>query len=656
MTELSRINAPSAFAAMIAKDRAFRGIGPAKAAALDARFGSELRAALESRDPAVAELVGDEAAVAAFAAVQAKAAEADVLEWLTGCGALEAVGIPAALKIARCWGHDGLSALQANPYLLTAFLAWPVVDRFAQSLGGAPDDSRRAVAVVEALLYRRLDANHTATWPSYVAQGVEGLIGATGVCAERAIDLAVTQGAVVAFESWLQPSGAAAMEAFLANRLTALSNEAPVVDLLVRPITDSELADAIADYERSLPYRATERQRAAIALAFRFRLSVLAGYAGSGKTTSLRGICEVAERFGRQPVLMALSGRAAQRMSESTGRRAMTIARFLKDFRSERSALTNVSIVVIDEGSMLDLPTLWRIVKALGKASLVLVGDPAQLPPIGFGLTFHVLCEHPGAPKTVLDRVMRQSADSGIPSIAEAIRHGREPTLSAFTGREDGVSFIDCKEDDALDCIREVGLRLRADGMNRDAMQIVAAVKAGPAGITAINTVFHRMRRKLKPTVPLFPGRPDIAESDPVIWTRNDHERGLMNGSMGRVDRIDGGTVHATIDGTSQQLSATDGQFLELAYAISVHKSQGSQWPIIIIPVFQNRLLDRTLLYTAITRASRQVILLGDPHALQKAIVKPSRALERALTLKLRMAEAHNNTTQKQMGSKRWAR
>lgn len=640
MTELSRISRPSAFAAMIAQDRAFRGIGPAKAAALDARFGPGLRAALEHRDPAVAELVGDEAAVAAFAAIQAKAAEADALDWLTGCGALEAVGVPTALKIARCWGHDGLSALQANPYLLTAFLPWPVVDRLARALGVASDDPRRAVAAVEAVLYRRLDANHTATRPQEVAQGVEGLIGAQDVRAEQAIDLAVAQGAAIAFEDWIQPAGAAAMEAFLAHRLTALSQEAPVVDLLVGPISDTDLADAIPAYERSLPYRATERQRAAIALAFRSRLSVLAGYAGSGKTTSLRGICEVAERFGRQPVLMALSGRAAQRMSESTGRRAMTIARFLMDRRSERRALTNASMVVIDEASMLDLPTLWRITKALGDASLVLVGDPAQLPPIGFGLTFQALCAHPGTLKTVLDRVMRQSADSGIPAVAEAIRHGRRPTFDAFTGQQDGVSFIACTEENAFDCIREVGRRLRTDGMDRDAMQIVAPVKAGPAGIAALNAGFHRMRRTLPPTAPLFPGRPDIAEGDPVIWTRNDHERGLMNGSMGRVDRIDGGTVHATIDGSALQLSATDGQFLELAYAISVHKSQGSQWPIVIVPVFANRLLDRTLLYTAVTRASQQVVLLGNLAALLDGTREPPKSTGRDIMLAARLRHA----------------
>lgn len=632
------LQAPSALAAMIAQDGAFRGIGPAKARALDQRFGADLRAAIERCDPAVAEVVGDEAAATAFAVFEAKAAEANVLDWLTSTGALREVGVPNALKIARCWGHDGLAAIQDNPYLLTAFLPWSVVDRLARALGVPIEDQRRAVAAVEAVLYRRLDADDTAARPGDVIQEVDKLLYPAGPRGRLALDVAVTQGAAVVFHDWVQPAGAAAMEAFLAERLTALSQEAPVIDLLNPPISDADLADAISRYEATLPYAMTERQRAATGLAFRSRLSILAGYAGSGKTTSLRGICEVADRFGREPVLMALSGRAAQRIGESTGRRAMTIARFLMDIRTERRVLSKASIVVIDEASMLDLPTLWRIVKALGDATLVLVGDPAQLPPIGFGLTFHALFDHPTTPKTILDRVMRQSAESGIPTVADAVRHGHVPELNLFKGREEGVSFTPCEEAKAFERISEIGCRLRAEGIKRDDMQIVAPVKAGVSGIASINAGFHRMRRDVHPEHRLFPGRADITEGDPIIWTRNDHERGLMNGSMGRIDRIDGDIVRATIDGVKLQLTATDGQFLELAYAISVHKAQGSQWPVVIIPVFSNRLLDRTLLYTAMTRASVQVVLLGEPNALADAIHFPSRSTNRKTTLRTRLS------------------
>jgi len=605
---------------MIAKDRAFQGIGPAKATALDKRFGSRLREALETCDPAVAGIVGDEPAMAAFAIIREKAAEADLLEWLDRHGGLHEMGVPTALKIARAWGHGGLAAVQSNPYLLTAFLSWSGMERLARALGVPCEDPRRDVAAVEAVLYQRLDANHTATPREVLAQSVRRLLGDSNPNPERAIARAIADGAAIAFDGCIQPAGAAAMEAYLASRLTDLSHASLVTDLLTQPLVGAELVSAISDFAAALTYKATARQRAAIALAFQSRLSVLAGYAGSGKTTSLLGICETAERFGRDPVLIALSGRAAQRMRDATGRPAMTIARFLIDVRSKRRHMTNASMLIIDEASMLDLSTLWRILRVLGDASLVLVGDPAQLPPIGFGLTFHALCAHPGTPITVLDEVMRQSAGSGIPAVAQSIRQGELPALGLFDGRRDGVSFLPCKQEEAFAVLGQVGRRLSRDGVGRDAMQIIAPVKLGLAGVAAINTGFHRMRRSLPGARAIFPGRSGIAVGDPIIWTRNDEGRGLTNGSMGRIDSIQGSTVFATFDGAPMRLSANDGQFLELAYAISVHKAQGSQWPVVIVPIFPSRLMDRTLIYTAITRATHQVVLCGDLDVLHRAI------------------------------------
>ncbi|NSY41540.1 ATP-dependent RecD-like DNA helicase [Leisingera sp. ANG59] len=379
--------------------------------------------------------------------------------------------------------------------------------------------------------------------------------------------------------------------------------------------------------------------RKAIIAAFEHRLTVLAGYAGSGKTTSLKGVCDVAERFNRRPILMALSGRAAQRMSESTGRRAMTVARYLAGVKDGSVAPGPDTILIVDEASMIDLPMLWRIVRSLGDASLMLVGDPAQLPPIGFGLTFHVLADDDTTPKTVLDRVMRQSAESGIPAVAEAIRSGACPALARFDGKADGVSFIACDAEAAFDEIHKIGARLRVDGVARDDMQIVAPVKAGVAGIEAINRRFHNLRVEARRNAArFFPGRSGVAEGDPIIWTRNDYERGLMNGSLGRIETVDGNDVRAVIDGARVALGPLDGEMIDLSYAISVHKSQGSQWPVVIVPLFRSRILDRTLVYTAVTRAASQVVLVGDRDAFERAIKSPPNALLREVTLGARMS------------------
>jgi exodeoxyribonuclease V alpha subunit len=419
----------------------------------------------------------------------------------------------------------------------------------------------------------------------------------------------------------IQPFGAAYMEEEIARWVANAASDAPHADLFAAAVDPERLGRIISAFEARQPYRLTERQRDAIRGSLSKRFMVLAGYAGSGKTTCLLGVCDVAEALGRELHLMALSGRAAKRISEATGRRARTVAGFLQR-AAEGEKPRDSSIVIVDESSMLDLATLWRITRVLGSASLILVGDPAQLPPIGFGLTFHRFCnESHDLPRVILDRVMRQTAESGIPAVAEAVRYGQFPDLPTYEGRRAGVSFISCDARAAIKQIARVGRMLIADGVCREEIQILAPVRSGPAGVDAINLQFHRAKRQTRHDE-LFPGRDDIGPDDPIIWTVNDWQRELMNGSMGRVDGVLGGVAEVTLDGNPYQLSAVDAESIELAYAVSVHKAQGSEWPIVIVPIFKSRILDRTLIYTAITRASSQVILVGDEDALRRSIVE----------------------------------
>ena len=635
---------PGALAAYLAEDRDFRGIGPAKAAALTAAFGDQLSDALARKRPEVIAILGDETATNAFATYELKSPEIALLDWLEDRGVASAVGTRTAIRIARCWGHDGVDALKDNPYLLASFLPWATTDRVCRALGIEPDDPRRAAAAVEATLYRRLDRNHTwmprASAEANAAKLLAGVAAPDGGPAGPwAVERAVEAGGAEPFGDGIQPMGAAAMEAFLAEQLSRFAAEAPVSDLAMPPLAADEIDHAVAEYERAQPHRLTDAQKAAIALAFRRRLTVLGGYAGSGKTTSLRGICELAERFGRDTVLIALSGRAAQRMAQSTGRPAMTIARFLKETSGEAAVHLHAgNILVIDEASMVDLPLLWQVARRIGDASLVLVGDPAQLPPIGFGLTFHVLIEHPAIPKTILDRVMRQSAETGIPTVAAAIRNGCCPALGPFRGLAPGVTFIDAGPEEAFDVIFDVGARLAKDGLHRGDAQIIAPVNAGPAGILAINRRFHELRMQAgNGASRLVPGRTDIAEGDPVIWTRNDYERDLMNGSTGRIVEAHRDHATAVIDGQEHRLSAADSNLIELAYAISVHKAQGSQWPLVIVPVYRSRILDRTLVYTAATRASEQVVFVGSRNVFRAAVEMAPKNLTRDVTLASRL-------------------
>ena len=493
---------------------------------------------------------------------------------------------------------------------------------------------------MEATLYARLEANDTLVPEGEVEAGVvkllHGVAASAGPQVRWAIDAAVRAGGACRLDDGVQPFGAAVMEEFIACEIATAVDAEVYHDLLAIKADEEELDKRISVFERAQPYPLTNRQREAIKTALTSRIMVLAGYAGSGKTTSLRGICEIATLLGRQLHLLALSGRAAQRMAETTGRPARTIAGFLQSVAKAKAALEPGALVIIDEASMVDLPILWRIIKALGTANLVLVGDPAQLPPIGFGLTFHVLCGTERVPSVVLDRVMRQKAETGIPAIAEAIRFGREPDLAPFEGTAPGVSFVECTPEEAIDVISDIGRQLRAGGAALGNTQIIAPVRSGPAGIDAMNRAFHRVRQQATGG-DFFPGRTDIAGGDPIIWTRNDWDRELMNGSMGRLHSVIDGIGHATLDGQPHELTEADAEMIELAYAISVHKAQGSQWPRVIVPVFPSRLLDRTLLYTAITRATEQVVLVGDAKALATAIKDAPKASLRSVGLHKRI-------------------
>ena len=177
---------------------------------------------------------------------------------------------------------------------------------------------------------------------------------------------------------------------------------------------------------------------------------------------------------------------------------------------------------------------------------------------------------------------------------------------------------------------------MKADGAELGETQIIAPVKSRPAGIEAINRRFHQARQSATEG-DYFPGRRDLAAGDPIMWTQNDWERELMNGSMGRLHSVIDGIAHATLDGAPLELSLKDANFLALAYAISVHKSQGSQWRRVIIPVFKSRILDRTLIYTAITRASEQVIIVGDRTAFNQAVRDMPKSLRRSVGLGIRL-------------------
>jgi exodeoxyribonuclease V alpha subunit len=605
----------------LATNPAFQGIGEVKAERLWTTFGDRLAATLSAKDVDALEAVLTRTAAARLCEVWAgKQIEAENIDFL------DAHGFDWALAgtLQRAWGDKVLDVLRKNPYHLLAFAGWKRVDSAASKLGVARDDPRRLVGAVEACLYERLQHGHTVTPAATLQAQVGERVGMRA--AKQALQLAEEEGAATrAGVDGYQPAGAAALELGIARRIgEMLANVAgPQNELFrVQPALSGWDDGPLAAIERQQGFPLNLEQRAAVKLPFSHRFSLLTGGAGVGKTTVLRAVIDLAQLQHLAVFQMALAGRAAQRMAEATGHEAMTIAKFLAGTRSGAIDVPPASLVVVDEASMLDLPTLYRLLSHLPDGvRLLLVGDPAQLPPIGFGLAFHRLVGNDRVPQTHLRTVHRQAASTGIPGAAAAVRNHTLPVFAPFTGAHVGVSFIECASHEVVKTLRTLACAWAGDDW-----QALAAVKGGAGGIRAVNASFHADACGDDLGDRFVPG-------EPVIHLLNDYDRGLMNGALGRVLQVhETGALELEFDGDRYTMPANElpGR-IELAYAISVHKAQGSQFKRVAVVVGRSRILDHSMIYTAITRGVEQVVLVGDREALEAAVLAPPLADRRCV-------------------------
>jgi exodeoxyribonuclease V alpha subunit len=598
----------------------FVGIGEGKAKVLYETFGEQLVSILDNSDiEALCTVLSSSMAERLVTVWADKRAEAAVVEYLDQRG----FDIRLANKLQRVWGANVIKVLELNPYYMLAFATWNQTDNSARKLGVHCDDERRLVGAVEAALYARLQNAHTLTPSTLLRKQVAKLLGASQVSVERGVELALLEGAVVGNDvAGYQAIGAAALEARIAERIQSmLAGElATQFSLFNSECSSAWLAATIAENEEAQGFSLNAQQHDAVLMATTKPFSMLTGGAGVGKTTVLRIVINIAKRLNLKVIQMALAGRAAKRMTEATGHESMTIAKFLHQAKEGQLEVSSDTLVIVDEASMLDLPTAFRILKYLPDGvRLLLVGDPAQLPPIGFGLVFHRLVLSSAVPKVELIEVHRQAAETGIPSFAAAIREHRVPLLRAYAGRRPGVSFIECDPN-----LMQGKLKMLAADWSGEDAQILGAIKDGPAGISAINQNFHDE----------CDGECLIGfhfrVGEPVIHLINDYDRGLMNGTLGRIIGVkNADTLGLLIDfeGTEHFISVAEiTNRLELAYAISVHKAQGSQFRRVAVVITQSRILDHALIYTALTRGIEQVVFIGNQQTFQHAVQSPALA------------------------------
>lgn len=633
--------------AFMADSPAFEGVGRVKARKLWETFGSQLYDILDSGDVDALATVLTSASASLVASAWAQQGDSRTLQWL------QAKGFDLALgrKVLRFFGPETDAKLEEDPYRLLSFCGtWKQVDALACSTFGVEEaDPRRLQGAIEEACYRLFVAGHTLASEAMLMRFLEAVLGAQSgsfrwrALIPAALSQGLTNGSFVVSPRGVQPLGPLVMEAMVAQSVAdrLLPGQDP-------QLLSHEAVNAImSDYEAAEGIELNAEQRLAVQTAAANALVLVTGGAGVGKTTVLKALYEVYDRAGVQVIQVALAGRAAKRMQEATGRSASTIASFLRGLRDDD--LRGPTVLVVDEASMVDIITMSRICEAVPReVRLVLVGDPSQLMPVGPGLVLHALAGVPGVPLVELKVVKRYGGEIG--AAATAIREGIWLDLPADEAA--AISFISAGTTYAGSLAATV---LRLYEQDPENTQILSSRRNGPDGTKNLNAICQARLTSTARPVMVWSDEHDahvhtgIHLGDPLLCTRNMWDRGLQNGSLGTLVQIEDEPRLLTGDGGEELGSAIawvewdDGvrrpivkemlDDLELGYAITVHKAQGSQWPRVIVPVTGNRLLDRTLIYTAVTRAQRQVILVGDEQAARQAVEGLPRSQHRQVAL-----------------------
>ncbi len=634
---------------------AIRGIGEGFARRIVAAFGLDTLRVLDEEPARLSEVegLGRKRAEAITRAWQEGRAVRDVMVFLQAHGASPAL----AARIFKRYGTRAIQVVSRDPYRL-ALDVWGIgfatADRIAAELGIDKDSPARLQAGVLHALNDVTEAGHAyAALDGLVGRaakmlGLDELDPAVRARLESGARALVLGGHVVFDEvrgaSIVYASRVHAAEVRLAARIAELARSP------ARALDGA--AQAIGAFEAQSGLGLAPEQRAAVDQAARAPFLVVTGGPGVGKTTIVRAILAVLDRAGIEVRLAAPTGRAAKRMSETTGREAATLHRLLEfdprtaSFRRHAARPIEAGALVVDEASMVDLPTADALMQAVTPGTrVILVGDVDQLPSVGVGAVLRDVIASHAVPCVRLVQIFRQAARSLIVTNAHRINAG-EPPISPEPGNEAADFFVierrdpDLARDTILELVKtRIPRRFGLDPL-RD-VQVLTPMHRGPVGSHVLNEALQNALNPAGETVTL--GGRAFRVGDKVMQLRNDYERNVFNGDVGLVARIEPeeGTLSVRYDDRDVVYEASDLDELSLAYACSIHKSQGSEYPAVVIPLLTSHfvMLSRNLLYTAVTRGKRLVVLVCDPRAVKLCLAEDRRD-ERCTRLHARIVEA----------------
>lgn len=618
---------------------AIKGIGPVTAERIVDRFGEDALDVIENNPRWLCDLRG----------ISPKRADAIHDSYVEQFGMRsvmmycnEFFGPAIYVKIFKAYGSAAIDIIKRTPYRLCNDIqgvGFEKADRVAMSLGFSPDSPERAEAgIVHVLNLAAMNGGHCYLPEDSLLADSAKILGVSEktakTAAERLVSSERLKGFKIGEENAYALSELYSAEVYTAAKLKALSD-------FKFPYVLEGLDEQIDLLEEKYGIKYAPEQRKAIGFALTGGVTVITGGPGTGKTTVIKAILDICGILKFSSVLAAPTGRAAKRMFESSGKEAKTIHRMLEASISDNGAHhfsrdednpISQKVIIIDEMSMVDANLMCALLKAIKTGSyLILIGDPDQLPPVGPGNCLNDIISSERFNVVRLDKIFRQAEQSLIVTNAHAINRGEMPTLNV---RDNDFFFVEKKPEETLPLIvsfvaERLPKRYGADPL--EDIQLISCTRLGSLGTKELNAVFQE---KLNPHSPRKAerkyGSVVFREGDKVMQIKNDYDlvwkrggeegTGVFNGDIGRITEIDLKDERLTVDfeGRATEYDFSQLEELEHAYAITAHKSQGSEYRIVVIPAFNAPfpLMTRNLLYTAVTRAKEMVVIVGESRSI----------------------------------------
>ena len=613
------------------------GIGPEIARRLVDKFGLETLDVIDKAPQRLSEVSGIGASRAAklAAAFAATKHVQDVMVFLQGHG----VSAAFAARIVKRYGKDAIAVVRANPYRL-AHEVWGIgfrtADGIAEKLGMARDAPERLEAgLLHALESSAEDGHCHLPDEELIATAIELLGPAVPPDALPPRLGALEARSLVIREVLGHRGSCTALPQLWAAETEAAAKLATVIRTPARGMA-LDVHAAIHAFEAVTSVTLAAQQRRAVEAALVDKCVVITGGPGVGKTTIVKAIVHLARLVKRKVALAAPTGRAAKRLGEATVAEAITIHRLLEyqpqsgGFQRDEENPLEADVLVIDEASMVDAVLFRAVLAALRPgAQLVLVGDVDQLPSVGAGAVLSDVIASEAATVIRLTEIFRQAAASKIVVSAHAINAGELPDLDTPAGASSDFYFISREDPEAaratlVEMVAErIPARFGFDPVTQ--VQVLSPMHRGELGTAALNKALQEKLNPIEAGAPqITRGERTFRKRDKVMQLRNDYDRNVFNGDIGVVAGLEpeAGTLRVDFDGRVVPYERTELDQLVHAYAVSVHKSQGSEYPAVVIPIAMQHfmMLQRSLLYTAVTRGKQLVVLVGSRRAVGQAV------------------------------------